>query len=284
MKEVIFIGNRLNVLEELLKQKDIAFKKIFVLKDSVLHKNITKSSLPFDVFEINKTDKNKIINYLKTDPFDLLISNGCPFIIPVDEIKKTNPCALFINTHPTYLPHLKGATPLNGVFYLGYNFIGATTHYMDSGIDTGNIIFQEKIDVTPDLDQGLIYFLSFKLESIVFSKAYKRLVSNEFIYEGEKQKEKGSYFNREESIFKIDIFSDTNEMIIKKIKSLGMTTHPNILKLNSTVYKIHDAEVIINNFLLELFTSSKPGTVLYEYSDKILLKTKDGIIKMSIIL
>jgi methionyl-tRNA formyltransferase len=284
MKQIIFIGNRLNVFEVLIKNKNIYLKKIYVLKDSLLHKKIVLLEVNFEVFEINNSNKKLMIDYLKHNTFDLLISNGCPFILPIEKLKKTNPKALFINTHPTFLPHLKGATPLNGVIFLGYNFIGATTHYMDSGIDSGNIIYQEKIDITPDLDQGLIYYLSFILEGKVFSIAFDTLINNNYLYKGEIQKEHGSYFNREETLFEINILSDSNETILKKIKSLGMTTLPNNVILNKKKYKVHDGQVIENEVLLKLFASKNSGTVLYEYSDKILVKTNEGIIKMSIVL
>ena len=41
------------------------------------------------------------------------------------------------------------------------NFIGATMHFITDKIDGGNIIYKKKHDISNDIDQGLIYFLSF---------------------------------------------------------------------------------------------------------------------------
>jgi methionyl-tRNA formyltransferase len=283
MKQAIFVGNRLNVVNELINISEINVKKIYVQKDSLLHRSIDKFNIPYRVFEVKKKFKLDIISDLKEMKFDLLISNGCPFILPIEDLKISHPDSLFINTHPTYLPHLRGKTPLNGVFMLDYKFIGATTHYMDSGIDTGTIIYQEKVDLTPDIDQGLVYYISFNLESIVFRKALKILINHDFKYEGTKQVGQGSYFNRNESLFRVDFSCDSNEEIIKKINSIGMINMCNQIKIGEEKINVLEAESIINPFLLDRFNNAKEGTLLYRYNNKILVKSKDGIIKMTII-
>jgi methionyl-tRNA formyltransferase len=283
IKKVIFIGNRENSLEGLLSFKnELQLIKIFVLKDSLLQNAIEKYNIPYSIFEKTKEAKNLIIEFLKSNCFDLLISNGCPFILPISLLKAFNPDALFINTHPTFLPHLKGKTPLNGVKILNYNFIGATTHYMDDGIDTGNVLYQEKVDISSDIDQGLIYFISFDLEKTVSKKAIELLFSHDFKYIGENQIGKGSYFNREEYNFHVNFEKDDSETICKKINSLGIISLGNELKLidNSKVLATN-CEIINNEYLLTKFNSNSIGSILYTYDDKLLVKTIDGIIKIT---
>lgn len=280
MKKVVFIGNRCNVFDVLIRQTHlIIIKKIFVLRNSLLHEKLREMNIEYELFDITKEDKRSIVDYLQREDFDILISNGCPFILPIKVFKHEHPDALFINTHPSYLPHLKGKTPLNGVFMLDYKFIGATTHYMDEGIDTGDIIAQERVELTSDIDQGLVYMISFDLEGRVFRKAFELLVANNFVYKGLKQSDGGSYFNRESSIFSVDFENDMTEAIIKKINSLGLITMGNKVTINQQIYNLHHAEAIVNPYLLDKYVRCTPGTMLYTYSDKLLIKTIDGIIK-----
>lgn len=284
MKKVVFIGNRINVFDVLwLNQNELEITKVFVLRNSLLHKNMDNYQIDYELFDICKNDKFKLFEFLKTTEFDLLISNGCPFVIPINELNKDTSKVLFINTHPSYLPHLKGKTPLNAVFMMDYNFIGATTHFMDDGIDSGNIIYQEKIEITTDIDQGLVYFISFKLENIVFKKALEVLKNSNYIFEGKPQEGGGTYFNRKDEEFIIDFSLDTSEIIIKKINSLGMTNLYNLVNIEGKDYKVHNCDLIINSFLNEQYLKEDVGKIICMYSDKMLVKTLDGIVKLSYI-
>lgn len=57
-----------------------------------------------------------------------------------------------INIHPSYLPFNRGAHP-NVWSILDETPSGVTLHYMDAGIDTGDIIAQRQVPVTP-VDTG----------------------------------------------------------------------------------------------------------------------------------
>ena len=51
----------------------------------------------------------------------------------------------FINIHPGYLPHYRGLGNFWAVINKDWEHIGVTCHWIDSGIDTGEIIWKEKI-------------------------------------------------------------------------------------------------------------------------------------------
>ena len=53
-----------------------------------------------------------------------------------------------INMHPSYLPFYKGAFSNSWAIINGEKFTGITFHYMTDKIDSGNIIFQKKINIT----------------------------------------------------------------------------------------------------------------------------------------
>lgn len=52
-----------------------------------------------------------------------------------------------INLHPSYLPYYRGANPWFWQYYDMQSEFGLTLHYLDEGMDTGNIIYQTKYPV-----------------------------------------------------------------------------------------------------------------------------------------
>ena len=55
-----------------------------------------------------------------------------------------------INIHPSLLPKYRGAAPINWTLINGDKETGVTTMYMDEGMDTGDILFQKKIEILPN--------------------------------------------------------------------------------------------------------------------------------------
>ncbi|MBI4834008.1 MAG: hypothetical protein HY811_04210 [Planctomycetes bacterium] len=55
-----------------------------------------------------------------------------------------------INIHPSYLPSYRGISPCFWVLANNEPTTGITAHYLSSGIDVGNITWQEKIAIEPD--------------------------------------------------------------------------------------------------------------------------------------
>jgi methionyl-tRNA formyltransferase len=56
----------------------------------------------------------------------------------------------FVNVHPSLLPELRGAAPIQWALINGNEVTGVTTMYMDEGFDTGDIILQSTAPIRPD--------------------------------------------------------------------------------------------------------------------------------------
>ncbi len=52
-----------------------------------------------------------------------------------------------LNVHPSLLPALRGPEPLFWVYRLGLSQSGVSVHAMDEGMDTGDILAQERVEV-----------------------------------------------------------------------------------------------------------------------------------------
>jgi methionyl-tRNA formyltransferase len=61
------------------------------------------------------------------------------------------------NLHASLLPDYRGAAPINHAVINGEKKSGVTTFFINEDIDTGNIIFQEECEVTPDDNSGSLH-------------------------------------------------------------------------------------------------------------------------------
>ena len=97
-----------------------------------------------------KNDTNLIIESLKKNNIDLIILAGYLSILEEKLVQIYE--NRIINIHPSLIPKYcgKGYYGLNvhkAVIENNEKFSGATVHYVDSGIDTGDIIIQEKLEI-----------------------------------------------------------------------------------------------------------------------------------------
>lgn len=91
-----------------------------------------------------------ILQHLEGDDPDLIVLAGYLSILPPKVIEKYR--GRIINIHPALLPKFGGKDFYGikvheAVLAAGEAESGATVHYVDEGIDTGDIILQEKVPV-----------------------------------------------------------------------------------------------------------------------------------------
>ena len=278
MKKVLLIGNRLSCLKALESNPKYEIVSIFADKDSLLEKYLQEKNIGYIGF--GKEDKESVFQQLFDLEYDILVSNGCPYILPASKFEEQG--KILLNTHPTYLPQLRGATPLNGVFYNGYDYVGATTHYISDRIDAGNIIYQEKVDLTEEIDQGLVYYISFKLEESVFKKALELLESSDYQYEGMPlDTTKGCYFNRTKEKQTLDFINDGIEICIRKIKSFGISSQGCYASVSGENIRVFSCEKVVNTYLLNSFKETPVGDIALKYDTNLIIKLKDGLLKIN---
>jgi len=62
-----------------------------------------------------------------------------------------------LNVHPSLLPKYRGATPIQTAIRNGDRETGVTIMLMDAGMDTGDIVLQERFPIAPDDDYGTLH-------------------------------------------------------------------------------------------------------------------------------
>ncbi len=268
-KKFCFSCNRFFVLEEMLNAKlDIC--RIFAVPGSFLQRELVKRNIPFEFIE----DKKRLTAQLLSLDFDYFIANGLPVILPVKQLTEKN-SKQFINIHPSLLPDMRGKDPVPGALLYGHSS-GATCHFMNDGIDTGNIIEQVAIDYSEGLDCGLLYQLSFEAEKEVFSKALKNGFHNKGpqVLTGDEV-----YYNLKEADKVIDFNKDT-DFILRQVKAFNSRTQGAYFIFNGLKVIVRDAEIVTNSYLIDKTKHLQENEVVFVYEQKILLKKASGCIKL----
>ncbi len=94
---------------------------------------------------------------IKDEPFINALKNLCPDVIAVVAYGKILPKAVLdmpplgcINVHASLLPKYRGAAPINWAIINGEKETGITTMLMDEGMDTGDMLFIERLEIKDD--------------------------------------------------------------------------------------------------------------------------------------
>lgn len=100
-------------------------------------------------------DDRVFADYCNLTP-DLTILAFVPRIIPVRYLEA--PTHDSICFHPSLLPRHRGASAVNWALIMGDTKTGISIFWPDAGIDTGPILLQREIDISPDDSAGSLYF------------------------------------------------------------------------------------------------------------------------------
>ena len=101
----------------------------------------------------NRADWDKEIisalTYLKPN---LVVSAGFMRVLSAECVSKFK----IVNCHPALLPLFPGAHAVRDALAAGARKTGTTIHWVDAGVDTGAIIAQEEVEITPsDTEESL---------------------------------------------------------------------------------------------------------------------------------
>lgn len=83
---------------------------------------------------------------------DLIWITDYRYLLP-SHLLKIAPLGV-INLHPSLLPKYRGRAPINWAILSGETEFGLTAHFVDEGMDTGDIIEQERFPLSQEEDVG----------------------------------------------------------------------------------------------------------------------------------
>lgn len=131
--------------------------------------------IPFHKISVNPKDKKEVeqsvITLLKKNKIDLVVLARYMQILS-GEFIKYYPHRI-INIHHSFLPAFIGARPYHQAYERGVKIIGATSHYVTTGLDNGPIIEQDVIRISHRDSVGDMIQKGRDLEKVVLSRAVK---------------------------------------------------------------------------------------------------------------
>lgn len=143
--------------------------------------------------EIVITKKPITEQLIKSEKFDLIISYSYRTLIP-KKILELLECDI-INLHISYLPWNRGADP-NIWSWLDNTPKGVTIHFINEGIDTGDIIVQKQVLLNENMTLRESYDILNQEIIKLFMDSFENI--NKWKSISTKQKEKGSYHSKGE--------------------------------------------------------------------------------------
>jgi len=171
--------------------------------------------------------KNEIITYediitvdfLKSNNIDFIISSGyAPIIKEPVVLEYSNK---IINLHNTFLPYGKGIFPIFWNFFENTQ-TGVTIHFIDTGIDSGDVVFQKKVDFEHKQTIKEAHdILLCELEKL-FIANWNNIITNNFKRQAQKKiNSKIKYRSRVDSEKFIDLLPKKWDTSILEINKLG---------------------------------------------------------------
>jgi methionyl-tRNA formyltransferase len=121
------------------------------------------------IFDGSRLREPAVLDSIRERNFDIAVSVLFGYILQPDLLAL--PSAGCINLHPSLLPYNRGAHP-NVWSIIEGTPAGTTLHYIDAGIDTGDIIAQREVPVEPT-DTGATLYRRLELASLeLFSESW----------------------------------------------------------------------------------------------------------------
>ncbi len=275
-RKYFFVGTRFYCLEKMI---DLGLNIVCsaVIKDSFAEKGLKEKNIEYITVE----SKQQLLDLIRNTEFDVLVSNGCPYILPISKLRKRD--EKYINIHPSLLPDLRGMNPVNGAILFDRPQ-GTTCHYMDDGIDTGAIISQTKIVEKPDIPLDLLYQLTFMSEAETFLKAYER----DFEPNGVKQDQEGTIYYTRKIEDQIITENDDLDLIVRKVRAFQLEGQYARFEKNENRYCIKELIVFKNEYLDTCDYRNRQiiriygNNVISKYDDKYLLWRLDNTSELKV--
>lgn len=109
---------------------------------------------------------------------DLVVLAGFMKVLPANFVSALK--GKLINIHPSLLPEFKGAHAVRDALQAGATKTGVTVHYVDEGVDTGEIIVQSEVAIEPNDSEAVLHERIKKVEhellaTTIEQLAYKQL-------------------------------------------------------------------------------------------------------------
>ena len=259
---------------KLLKKIHIDYDIIFISTDSKSKKIISYAKNYNINFFVGNPRNKKLVNYLNFIKCDILASINYLFLIDKEIIDISRKIAF--NIHGSLLPKYRGRTPHVWAIINGENKCGITSHVIDEGCDTGDIIFQKEVKINIH-DTGYsilkkyekLYYPIFKKTINLISKKNKSFIKQ--------NNSLSSYFGKRTEDSGLIDWSWKSKYMYNWVRAQS-NPYPGAFSIIKKKKLIIDC-VEITKIKFDVNISN--GTIISVNNNSILIKVSDGILKIT---
>ena len=247
--KIVYLGTpefSVRPLKTLSERKDVEIIAVVCNKDKPFGRKqiltpppvkVFAESLGVPVYQYGKIRAEGVEDLKKLDP-DLMIT--CAFgQILSQEILDIPKLGVF-NIHASLLPKHRGASPINYAILNGEKTTGITIMKTDKGIDTGDVLFSEPLDILPNENAGELSERLSVLGAECINKALDMIISGKYTL----TKQAEEYATYTKMIRKEDAlinFNDSAENVVNKIRAFAPSPAA-FTYYNGEPFKIYSAE------------------------------------------
>ena len=243
-------------------------------KDSILMKMAEEHSI--DVLYAPNINSDDFLSKLRKYSSELYVS------MSFDQIFKENirkiPNRSVINCHAGKLPYYRGRNILNWVLINDEKEFGITVHYVDAGIDTGDIILQDTYPITDCDTYKTLLEKAYEACPDILYRAIKLIQKDRVqVIKQDDINPVGLYCGKRKENDEIIEWDQCSREVFNFIRAV---TNPGPCATSFIAgkrIKIISAEMIPNAPIYK----GIPGQVLAKDGDSFLIKTKDSYIRIT---
>tara|TARA_B110000444_G_scaffold261004_1_gene310434 strand:- start:23024 stop:23938 length:915 start_codon:yes stop_codon:yes gene_type:complete len=245
----------------------------FDIQDPILKELSNILSVPF--LPIKNINSKETVKILSSYGADIFVSMSFNQIVKKPLLKLTKHG--FINCHAGKLPFYRGCNVLNWVLINGEKEFGVTVHYMDEGIDTGDIISQELSEITDTDDYSTILDKATQLcANTLHNSLMKIKNSNVTRIKQSTIHKNGSYCRRRVDGDEWIDWTWSNLRIFNFVRAITKPGPYARTTIDNELILIHKVSI----FKINLENKCSPGEIIL-YNGDILVRTSDGFIKIN---
>lgn len=178
-----------------------------------------------------------------------------------------------INLHASLLPQYRGAAPINRVIMNGERESGVTTFFLKQEIDTGDLLFSERVSIDPDDTAGDLHDKLMAVGAALLVKTVRAIENNQY---SETPQANTADLKTAPKIFKEDCQIDWNQPVEKVYNHIrGLSPYPAAFTvLQDKSLKIFQAEIE------RISPEVQPGAYLSDHKKYLKFACADGLISV----
>ncbi len=257
--KIIFMGTpefSVNILNELIKIHDIVLvitqpDKIVGRKRQIEFSPVKKRALELGLNIFQPLNIRKEYEYVFNYPCDLIVTAAYGQIVGVKLLEY--PRFKSINVHGSLLPKYRGGAPIQRSLINDEKETGITIMYMAKGMDSGDMLKQEKLIITDEDNSDSLFKKLALLGSKMILPTIEELINDKILPEVQDESLVTFAYNLTKEEEKLNFYKTAREVFCH---IRGLSTNPGAyFMIDGLVFKVYDS------LIADFTTHYEPGYI-----------------------